>query len=47
MENLLDDIVNTMKGDFPNTWKFNKINDEAFEVIDGSGKNGLPYIKIK
>ena len=27
-----------MKADFPSTWKFNKIGDDAFEVLDGTGK---------
>jgi hypothetical protein len=35
---LLDDIVLAMKADFPSTWKFNKIGDDAFEVLDGTGK---------
>ena len=35
---VLDDIVLTMKSDFPSTWKFNKIGDDAFEVLDGTGK---------
>ncbi|QYS92172.1 DNA/RNA non-specific endonuclease [Flavobacterium covae] len=34
----LDDIVLAMKNDFPSTWKFNKIGDDAFEVLDGTGK---------
>ena len=35
---VLDDIVLAMKVDFPSTWKFNKIGDDAFEVLDGAGK---------
>lgn len=33
----LDDIITSMKNDFPKTWKFNKISDDAYEVIDGTG----------
>jgi hypothetical protein len=33
----LDDIVSALKTDFPSTWKFNKVGDDAYEVFDGVG----------
>ena len=40
----LDDIVVAMKADFPSTWKFNKVGDDAYEVFDGVGnKWGTVY----
>jgi len=33
----LDDLLDEMKSQFQKSWKFNKIGDDAFEVIDGSG----------
>ena len=40
----LDDIVIALKTDFPSTWKFNKVGDDAFEIIDGAGtKWGTVY----
>lgn len=35
---LLDDMVLAMKADFPIAWKFNKVGDDAFKVLDGAGK---------
>lgn len=35
---LLDDMVLAMKADFPIAWKFNKVGDDAFVVLDGAGK---------
>ena len=45
--NVLDDIVLVMKADFPSTWKFNKIGDDAFEVLDGAGKKWGTVYKYK
>jgi DNA/RNA non-specific endonuclease len=36
-----------MKADFPSTWKFNKIGDDAFEVLDGAGKKWGTVYKDK
>jgi len=37
VDNSLDDLLNSIKTDFPITWKFDIIGDDAFEVIDGTG----------
>lgn len=44
---VLDDIVLAMKADFPSTWKFNKIGDDAFEVLDGAGQKWGTVYKDK
>ncbi len=44
---VLDDLVLAMKADFPSTWKFNKIGDDAFEVLDGAGKKWGTVYKDK
>jgi len=42
----LDDIVLPMKADFPKL-KFNKIGDDAFEILDGAGKKWGTVYKDK
>lgn len=43
----LDNLVNLMKADFPKAWKFNKINDDAYEILDGTGKKWGTLYKDK
>jgi hypothetical protein len=45
--NVLDDIVLSMKSNFPSTWKFNKISDDLYDVVDGTGKKWGTVTKDK
>jgi DNA/RNA non-specific endonuclease len=42
-----EDIVDGMKADCPKSWKFNKIRDDAFEIVDGSGRKWGTVTKDK
>lgn len=47
VEKALEGIITGMKSDFPPSWKFNKIADDAFEVVDGSGNKWATVYKDK
>ena len=47
IEKALEAIITGMKSDFPPSWKFNKIADDALEVVDGSGNKWATIYKDK
>jgi hypothetical protein len=43
----LEDAVAVMREDFPRSWKFTKISEEAYEVADGIGRKWATVYKDK
>ncbi len=49
LANTVDDVLEmalkTFKNDFPTNWKYNKIADKAYEIVDGTGKKWGTFYK--
>jgi hypothetical protein len=46
-ERTVDAIVEAFRRDLPNSWRYNKIGDDAVDVLDGTGKKWATIYKDK
>lgn len=47
VDDVLETAINTFKKDFPSNWRYNKIADDAYEIVDGTGKKWGTFYKDK